>query len=373
SRGFMGSVPGCVHVAALLLHDRECAIARYLHAMARITSHPFGAVNGQDIIEYTLINDTGMQASIIGYGAAITKIEVPDRDGILGNVVLGFHNIEGYLQDNNPYFGSIVGRYANRIARARFNIDGEEYSLSANHQGHTLHGGFHGLDKHTWDVEETDDGALRCTTNSMNGSEGFPGNLAVEVVYSWEEDRLRIDYRAVTDKATPVNLTNHSYFNLSAGQEPDILSHLLYINADRYTETDSELIPTGRLLEVKDTPLDFTQEKPIGSDISIPGGYDHNYVLRGWTGALQLAARAWHQPSGRCMEVFTTTPGIQLYTAGFAEGDLQHTNGHYGSNAAFCLETQHFPDSPNHANFPGTILRPGETYRQSTVYSFSIQ
>jgi aldose 1-epimerase len=340
-----------------------------------ITEKPFGNTDGQAITEYTLTNANGMQASIINYGGTITKLTAPDKNGKFGDVVLGYTSLDGYLQKGNPYFGALIGRYGNRIAKGKFTLDGKTYTLALNNNGNTLHGGNKGYDKVVWTAEKQSDSSLKLTYHSKDGEEGFPGNLDVTVVYTLTPDNaLKIDYSATTDKATPVNLTNHAYYNLSAGTDSTILNHELQIDADKYTPVDSLLIPTGQIASVKGTPFDFTTSKPIGRDIAqVKGGYDHNWVLNKKGNDLEKIATVYHPQSGRVMDVYTTEPGLQFYTGNFLDGTLQNTKGgtKYGQHSALCLETQHFPDSPNHPNFPSTILKPGQTYKSTTVYKFS--
>lgn len=335
-------------------------------------------IHGTDtIIRYTLTNPSGMQVSILNYGGTITDIVTPDKNGHKGNVVLSFSSLDGYLQKGNPYFGALIGRYGNRIANAAFSLEGKKYQLSANDNGNSLHGGIKGYDKVVWKAEKlAGDSSLQLTYLSRDGEEGYPGNLTISVIYTLTAaNELKIDYTATTDKATPVNLTNHAYFNLSAGNQPTILGHFLMINADRYTLVNDKLIPTGELPAVKGTPMDFTTRKLIGRDIAgVKGGYDHNWVLNKKGTDLEKIAELADTASGRVMEVWTTEPGIQFYSGNFLDGSLTQTrNGEkYIQHAGLCLETQHFPDSPNQPTFPTTILKPGETYRQTTIYRFGI-
>ncbi|MGZ3923355.1 MAG: aldose epimerase family protein [Flavisolibacter sp.] len=340
-----------------------------------ITEKPFGNTDGQAITEYTLTNANGMQLSIINYGGTITKLTAPDKGGKFGDVVLGYESLDGYLQRANPYFGALIGRYGNRIAHGKFTLDGKQYTLATNNNGNSLHGGNKGFDKVVWTAEKQGDSSLKLTYHSKDGEEGYPGNLDVTVVYTLTADNsVKIDYAATTDKATPINLTNHAYYNLSAGTDSTILDQEIQINANRYTPVDSLLIPTGQIADVKGTPFDFTAPKPIGRDIAqVKGGYDHNWVLNKSGNSLEKAATLYDPKSGRMMEVYTTEPGLQFYTGNFLDGKLTKTKGgaKYVQHAALCLETQHFPDSPNHPNFPNTILKPGETYKSTTVYKFS--
>ena len=343
-----------------------------------INEEPFGDYNGEAVTKYTITNPSGMQVSILNYGGTITGIITPDKDGNKGNVVLSYDSLSGYLQKGNPFFGALIGRYGNRIAAGNFTLDGKTYHLATNNNGNSLHGGIKGFDKVIWNAEKLPgDSSLQLTYLSKDGEEGYPGNLNVKVVYSLSaNNELKIDYAATTDKATPVNLTNHSYFNLSAGKDSTILNHRLMINAAKFTEVNDNLIPTGKLPDVKGTPMDFTAEKEVGKDLQqVKGGYDHNYVLNRNGNDLEKAAAVYHPASGRFMEVWTTQPGVQFYTGNFLDGTLTHTaNGaKYLQHAALCLETQHFPDSPNQPTFPTTILKPGETYHGTTVYKFSVK
>jgi aldose 1-epimerase len=331
---------------------------------------------GEPVERYTLTNSRGMSASLIPYGAILTALRVPDRHGAPADVVLGFDTLDGYLGDH-PYFGSAVGRVANRIARGRFTLNGREYHLAVNNGPNHLHGGIVGFNHRLWTAELVGD-SVRLSYVSPDGEEGYPGTLSSTVTYSLtEENELRLDYHATTDADTPVNLTNHSYFNLAGSGA--ILDHELTLMADRYTPVDDTLIPTGEIAPVRGTPLDFTTPHAIGARIArvpgpAPGGYDHNFVLNGGGGALALAARVREPGSGRGMEVLTTQPGVQFYSGNFLDGSLAGKGGtRYQKHEGFCLETQHFPDSVNHPEFPSTILRPGETYAHTTIYRFSAE
>jgi aldose 1-epimerase len=342
---------------------------------AGITEKPFGTYEQKPVTEYIITNAHGMQVGIINYGGIVTRLITPDRNGSMGDVVTGFDSLPGYLQTGVPYFGALVGRYANRVGHARFTLDGKTYNLAPNNNGNSLHGGIKGFDKVYWNIEKGGDSSLVLTYASKDGEEGYPGNLAVKVVYTLTADNgLEIDYSATTDKATPVNLTNHCYFNLSAWKDSTILQHELTLNADSYTPVDSLLIPTGKIEAVKGGPMDFTRSKPIGRDIvSVKGGFDHNWILNRSGKGLEKIATLYDPSSGREMDVLTTQPGIQFYSGNFLDGSLAHTKGglKYGQHSALCLETQHYPDSPNKPNFPSTILKPGETYHEITVYRFS--
>jgi len=311
-------------------------------------------------------------------------INVPDKAGALGNVVLGFDGLDGYLK-SHPFFGVLVGRYGNRIGKAQFTLDGATYTLAKNNGENSLHGGLKGFDKYVWKTREvpSKDGlAIELTHVSRDGDEGFPGTLSSTVVYTWTDtNSLRIDYTATTDKPTVVNLTNHTYFNLSGGASPTILEHQLQLMADRFTPVDKGLIPTGELRPVAGTPFDFTKARRIGEAIDLTkdeqiafgGGYDHNFVLNGQAGTMRPAARVTEATSGRVMEVSTAEPGVQFYTGNFLDGSIVGRGGtKYVKRSGFCLETQHFPDSPNKPAFPSVVLRPGQTYKTSTQYTFSV-
>jgi aldose 1-epimerase len=340
-----------------------------------IAEKPFGTYEGKPVTEYTLTNANGMQVGVINYGGIITKIITADKSGTKGDVVTGFESLDGFLQKGVPYFGALIGRYGNRIANGKFTLDGKEYTLAGNNNGNSLHGGNKGYDKVYWNIEkEAGDSSLKLTYLSKDGEEGYPGNLNIAVVYTLTADNgLKIDYTATTDKATPINLTSHAYFNLSAGKDSTILGHDLMMKADKYTPVNDALIPTGKLEEVKGGPMDFNTAKAIGKEIAkVAGGYDHNWVLNKTGNALEMVAVLSHAGSGRSMEVWTTEPGLQFYSGNFLDGTLTNTKGgtKYIKHGALCLETQHYPDSPNQPAFPSTILKPGETYRHTTVYKF---
>ncbi len=334
-------------------------------------------VDGTAVDIYTLTNRSGIEARVMTYGATLVSLRLPDRNGAFADVNLGFDDLEGYL-GTHPYFGVIVGRYANRIARGRFSLDGIEYSLALNNNGNSLHGGLKGFDKVVWKPEPVQSaGGVGVKLNylSKDMEEGYPGNLSVTVVYALTNtDELTISYEAETDKKTPINLTNHAYWNLKGEGNGDILGHVLRLEADKITAVDSaaNLIPTGEIVPVAGTPFDFTSPHAIGERIAqVEGGYDHNFVLRGGGGKLVLAARVEEPGSGRAMEIFTDQPAIQLYTGNFLDGTVVGKGGGaYRKHYAVCLETQHFPDSPNHPNFPSTILEPGQKYRTVTVHKF---
>lgn len=339
-----------------------------------MTQQPYGEIGNEKITQYTLTNAHGMTVRIINYGGTVTNIIVPDKNGQPGDVSLGYDSLSGYLQSGNPYMGCLVGRYANRIGNARFTLDGKTYKLAANNNGNSLHGGLKGFDKVIWAVKPMGDTSLVLTYTSKDGEEGYPGTLTTEVRYTLTADNaLKIEYTATTDKPTVVNLTNHSYFNLSAGMDSTIMGHELMIKSDMITAANDNLIPTGAFTEVKGTPLDFTTPKAIGKDFAaVKGGYDFNWVIRRTGVEPELVASVYHPASGRFMEVYTTEPGIQFYTGNFLDGTLVGKGGKkHLLHAGLCLETQHFPDSPNQPKFPTTVLKPGETYKQITWYKFS--
>ena len=332
--------------------------------------------DGQQVELFTLTNKNGLVAKITNYGGIVTELHVPDKNGQNGNVVLGFATLDKYLA-GHPFFGTITGRVANRIGKGTFTLDGKQYKLETNNGPNHLHGGNNGFDKKVWQPEprETKNGpALRLTYLSPDGDAGYPGALNTTVTYTLTNDNeLKIDYRATADKPTIVNLTNHSYFNLAGDGNGTVLDHELMINADRYTVFDKTQIPTGEIKSVKGTPLDFTKATPIGQRIKeVEGGYDHNYVLNGKAGEMKLCARVRDPQSGRVMEIRTTEPGVQLYTANGLNGKITGTSGKpYPQYGAFCLETQHYPDSINHPEFPPVVLRPGQTYKTTTVHKFT--
>ena len=349
----------------------------------RIERVPFGtAPDGTPVDLFRLTNCHGLVAAITNYGGIVVSLLVPDRQGKLGDVVLGYDTLAGYLA-KSPYFGCLVGRYGNRIAKGAFQLDGRTYSLAKNDGENHLHGGKMGFDKVVWSAKplpaEKHVG-LQLQYLSKDGEEGYPGALSVSVIYTLsDQDEFIVDYSATTDKATVVNLTHHSYFNLE-GAEGDTLGHILTINADRFTPVDRGLVPTGEVRAVKGTPMDFTRPKLVGADLpskdpqlAIGHGYDHNWLLNRSRDGLSLAARLMGPRSGRVMEIFTTEPGIQFYGGGWLDGSIVGKGGKvYGSCHGLCLETQHYPNSPNQPGFPSTVLRPGETYRSRTVHRFFI-
>ncbi len=347
-----------------------------------VKREPFGKMpDGAEVELFTLRNAAGMEIRAISYGGIITSLRVPDRNGRFDDVVLGFDRLEDYLEDH-PFFGAIIGRYGNRIARGQFTLNGTTYKLATNNGPNHLHGGNKGFDKVLWKAAPVDGkNAVTFTRTSPDGEEGYPGNLQVQVTYTLtDENELIVDYRATTDKPTVVNLTQHSYFNLAGQASGDILGHQLRLNADRYTPVDETLIPTGELAPVEGTPFDFRKPTAIGSRINGPHpqvkngqGYDHNWVLNRSGSGLQLAARVVEPKTGRTLEIRTTEPGIQFYSGNFLDGKLTGKQGaRYNHRTGFCLETQHFPDSPNQPKFPSTTLRPGTEYSSRTVFTFGV-
>ena len=347
-----------------------------------VSSADFGTTpEGENVRIHTLTNSAGLEVRIITYGGIIVSLRTPDRDGNFDDIVLGFDSLEGYLA-KHPYFGTLVGRYANRISNGRFTLDGVEYKLARNNGDNHIHGGIKGFDKVVWRdrLLEDDNGVgIVLEYTSEDGEEGYPGKLDVEVTYTLNENNeLVCDYRATTDRATPINLTQHSYFNLAGQGTGNVMRHILELNAAAFTPNDAELIPTGEIRPVEGTPFDFRTEMPIGArinsqyeQIQVGGGYDHNFVVNQTGEGPSLAARVREPMSGRVMEVYTTEPGVQLYTGNFLDGTLTGKGGRvYERRSGFCLETQHYPDSPNRPEFPSTILRPGETYESRTVFKF---
>lgn len=345
-----------------------------------VTKEVFGKLDdGRQVDIFTFTNPNGLKARVMTLGATLVSLEVPDKNGKLADVVLGFGTPAEYPA-KSPYFGCTTGRYANRIAKGKFTLDGNEYTLAVNNGDNHLHGGLVGFDKVIWQAAEIDapDGdAVEFTYLSPDGEEGYPGNLSCTVTYKLTDDNeLSIGYKATTDKPTVINLTNHTYFNLAGHDSGDILAHELMLNADRYTPVDEGSIPTGELKDVASTEMDFRTSRSIGSRIGEipgdPGGYDHNYVLNG-TGGLALAARVTEPVSGRVMELYTTEPGVQLYVGNYLDGIAGKGGANYTIRTGLCLETQRFPDSPNQPEFPSTILRPGEEYKQMTIHKFSVK
>jgi len=342
-----------------------------------VEKNSFGKLpDGSEVEQYTLRNARGARAKLITYGATLTELWMPDKSGKNADVVLGFDNLASYAGDH-PYFGAIVGRYANRIAKGKFTLDGKDYSLFINNAPNSLHGGKVGFSRRIWKAEPlkvTHGAAVKLTYISPDGEEGYPGTLTVQVTYELTDDNaLKISYHAATDKPTVLNITNHSYFNLSGAGSGDILKDVLQLNASRYTPVDDTLIPTGELKSVEGTPFDFRKPIAIGARSGgIPGiaGYDHNFVLNGEAGKLRKAGEVSDPASGRAMEVWTTEPGVQLYIAIGLDGSNKGIGGAYQKFGALCLETQHFPDSPNHPKFPSTVVVPGKDFHSETIYKF---
>ena len=342
-----------------------------------IGTKPFGKTpDGQEVDLYIMTNTNGITAKITNYGAILVSLEVPDKNGKLADITLGFDTLEGYIK-GHPYFGATVGRYANRIGGAKFKLNDVEYQLAANNGPNHLHGGIKGFDKVVWKAEyvlaDSDGAKVKLSYLSKDGEEGYPGNLTCTVTYTLtKDDELKINYEAETDKPTVINLTNHSYWNLAGQGNGDILGHELMLNADMYTPVDEGLIPTGEIKRVKDSPMDFTKPMIIGSRIAqVEGGYDHNYVLNSGGGTLALRARIYEPTSGRFMEIHTVEPGVQFYTGNFLDGSITGKAGKvYNKHYGFCLETQHFPDSPNKPDFPSVVLKPGDKYTTVTVHKF---
>ena len=356
----------------------------------KITKTTFGKTReGIPVDLYTLTNANGIEANITNFGGIVVSLFVPDREGRLEDIVLGFDTLEGYLQDvylqETPYFGAIIGRYGNRIAKGTFTLNGQQYQLATNNGPNHLHGGKEGFDRKVWKAEpfEADKGiGLQLQYVSPHGEEGYPGTLTTTVRYTLTNDNeLHIDYSATTDRETVINLTNHSYFNLSGQAKRNILDHLVQINADRFVPIDETSIPTGELAEVEGTPFDFKQPREVGSRINakheqleMGKGYDHTFVLQGEKGEMKLAATVYEPNNGRFLEVFTSEPGVQFYSGNFLKGNLVGKGGvAYEQRWGLCLETQHFPDSPNRPQFPSVRLNPGSTYQTSTSYKFSIK
>jgi aldose 1-epimerase len=347
----------------------------------KVTVEEFGSMpDGKPVSLYTLENKNGIEMKVMNYGGIITSLTTPDKNGNFDDVVLGYDSLSSYLK-SSPFFGALIGRYGNRIAKGKFKIDGEEYNLPINNGSNHLHGGPKGFDKVYWNIEvPADSSSLKLSYQSVDGEQGYPGNLLAEVFYHLtDSNELRIEYKATTDKKTVVNLTQHSYFNLGGKQAKDILGHSLTIDADNFIPVDTALIPTGEIRNVKGTPFDFTKAETIGSRIEQKDeqlqyghGYDHNWVLNNYNGKMHKVAELSEPVSGRLMEVFTTEPGLQFYSGNFLNGTLTGKyNTVYNFRSGLCLETQHYPDSPNQPKFPSVILNPGETYQTTTIYKFS--
>lgn len=361
----------------------QCTINN--NKLERIKSEPFGkAPDGTPVELFTLINLNGVTAQITNYGGIITTLNVPDKDGNFDDVVLGFYTLEEYIK-KSPHFGCLVGRFGNRIAGGKFTLDGVEYQMAINNGPNHLHGGLVGFDKKVWTPEmitEENGSALKLTYLSPDGEENYPGNLNVEAVYRLNDDNeLILTFSATTDKKTVLNLTHHSYFNLKGHGNGDILDHEIQFNSTEYVAIDSTSIPLGPLMNVSNTPFDFLQPKSIGQDIEADdeqirngGGYDHSFVVDGYNEKLKLACTVWDHTSGRMMEVWTTEPAVQFYSGNFLDGSIKGKDGKvYKQRYGFCLEAQHYPDSPNHPEYPTTVLGPGEVYDQTTIYKFLVE
>ncbi len=351
------------------------------HARANITQAEFGKTpDGTAVRIYTMTNRNGLEARITNYGGIVVSLKTPDRTGAMADIVLGFDSLAGYTSPQHSYFGALIGRYGNRIGHARFTLDGTQYKLAANNGENSLHGGVRGFNKVIWTPRELPDGGLELTYLSKDGEEGYPGNLKMTVEYHLTDaNELKIGYAATTDKDTVLNPTNHSYFNLKGAGSGDILDHMVTLNADRFTPVDAGLIPTGELRPVQGTPFDFRKATAIGARIEqsdeqlkFGKGYDHNWVLNKNGAAPSLSARVEEKTTGRILEVLTDQPGVQFYTGNFLDGSVKGKDGKaYGRRSAFCLETQHFPDSPNQPKFPSTVLKPGQRFHSTTIYRFS--
>ena len=372
-------VTSLVLIAILLVNctENQRNKVKQPKSVMNMTKKIFGEVDGKTVFQYTLTNKNGMTVKVLNYGGIVTHILVPDKNGELTDVALGYDSLSSYLEAT-PYFGALVGRYGNRIAGGKFELDGVTYNLALNNGPNHLHGGIKGFDKVVWEADdflEADRTGIVLTYESRDMEEGYPGNLAVKVTYTLTgNNELLIDYEAQTDKATIVNLTHHSYFNLKGHGNGDILDQQMEIFADQFVPVDKDLIPTGELLPVQNTAMDFTAPHRIGERIGrVDGGYDHCWVLRDYDGKQRLAARVTEPESGRIMEVLTDQPGLQFYSGNFLDGSNIGKGGvayqkHYG----FCLESEHFPDSPNKPQFPSVVLKPGEKYQTQTIYQFKV-
>lgn len=376
---------GAAALAAGCSRDSSSTSTPMPLAQTRVTLAPFARTpDDQNVDVITLRNQNGVEIRVMTYGATILSIKTPDKSGQIDDVTLGFDTFAPYI-DKSPYFGAVVGRYGNRIAKGKFTLDGQTYTLATNNGPNHLHGGTNGFDKRIWTADPFQNGSgvgVKLAYVSADGEEGYPGKLTAQVTYTLADDnRLIVDYRATTDKATVLNLTQHTYWNLAGAKANDILGHVLMLNADRYTPVDDTLIPTGELASVEGTPFDFRTPTAVGARINEDNeqlkrgkGYDHNWVLTRQVDGLSVAARVVEPTTGRTLEVSTTEPGIQFYSGNFLDGTITGKSGRvYALRSGFCLETQHFPDSPNHPNFPSTILRPGQEYKTQTVFTFGVQ
>lgn len=364
-------------VALLLM---SCVVAAFALAAdsSAARKQNWGKADGKDVFLFTLQNKNGVEVTITNYGATVQAIKTPDRSGRVEDITLGYDTLAGFQSKGNPYFGTIVGRYGNRIDKGRFTLAGHEYKLPINNGTNSLHGGIKGFDKQVWDVKDAGAGHVTLHYLSQDGEEGYPGNLDVTVKYTLNaNNELKIDYTLTTDKNTVHNLTNHAYFNLAGEGNGDVLKHEVMLNADNFTTIKADLIPTGEIKPVAGTPFDFRKPHAIGERINgkdpqlVYGkGYDHNFIVNG--SGMRLAARVTEPASGRVLEVLTDEPAIQLYTGNFLDGTVRGKGGKaYGNRSAFCLETQHYPDSPNHPNFPSTELKAGQTFHSTTIFRFS--
>jgi len=383
TRAFLRITSLILQIAIVSLALAGVAIAQRANKRS-IEKQMFGKMpDGTAVDIYTLRNASGVEAKITNYGGIVVSLKVPDRNGKFDDVVLGYDNLDGYLKNNSPYMGALIGRYANRIAKGTFKLNGTEYHLAVNNGANHLHGGLKGFDKVVWTaapLRVANGAALKLTYVSKDGEENYPGKLTATVIYTLTDaNELRIDYSATTDKRTIVNLTSHSYFNLAGQGNGDILKHQLFINANRFTPTDAGAIPTGELRSVSGTPFDFMTATEIGARIEqdeqqlkFGNGYDHNFVLNKQGKRLTLAASVYELTTGRAMQVSTTEPGLQFYSGNFLDGSITGKEGKvYQRRYGFCLEAQHYPDSPNHPEFPSVVLNPGQRYTQTTIYKFS--
>ena len=370
---------GTIGAAAFALLIAGCASSNCCKMNSTAVSIPFGTADGKPVSLYTLKNAKGSEAKIMNYGGIVQSLKVADRTGKLDDVVLGCDNVDGYIKET-PYFGALIGRYGNRIGGAKFTLDGQTYTLATNNGPNSLHGGVKSFDKVVWNIVKATGNSLELQYLSKDGEEGFPGNLNVTAIYTLTDDNeLKLTFNATTDKATVVNLTHHSYFNLRGQGNGDILGHEVYLNADKTTPVDNTLIPTGEFADVTGTPFDFRKPTAIGARIDDANtvlqygpGYDHNWVANNPPGKLGLQARVYEPTTGRVLEVSSDEPGLQFYAGNFLDGTITGKGGKvYQKRTGFCIEPQHFPDSPNKANFPSTVLRPGQTYKNTIIYKFS--
>lgn len=377
------SVAACNNQSDTSTQDQDTLQQRETNTNASTNDNPFSkTVDGKQVDLYFLKNKNEVKAAITNYGGRIVSLWVPDKNQTMIDVTLGYDNLDSYQKPSDPYFGALIGRYGNRIAKGAFTLDSQQYKLDINNGVNTLHGGKTGFSARVWDARQIDEKSLELTYVSKDGEEGYPGNLTCKVIYTLTDDNeLKIQYSATTDKRTVINLTNHAYFNLNGEGSGTINDHLLQINANRFTPVDTTLIPTGKLMNVAGTPFDFRKLTPIGSRLNAAHeqlkngkGYDHNFVLNGAPNAMKKAATAIGDKSGIQMDVSTTEPGVQFYGGNFLNDNTIGKGGKvYGQRTGFCLETQHFPDSPNQPSFPSTVLNPGDEYTSTTIYKFSVK